>query len=43
MLVDAIKDLYGWTVFPYNWPAPTLVLLTRPLRNLLPRKPAAPA
>jgi hypothetical protein len=44
-LVGAIEDLYGWerTQWPLDWPAPTLVLLTRPLRNLLPRKPTAPA
>jgi hypothetical protein len=42
-LVDAIKDLYGWAMFPYDWPAPTLVLLNQPLRNLLPRKPAGSA
>lgn len=37
MLVDAIKDLYGSPVFPLHWPAPTLVMMPQPLRNLLPR------
>jgi hypothetical protein len=37
MLVDAIKDLYGWDAFPWGWPPPTLVLMSRPFRNLLPR------
>ena len=36
-LVDAIKDLYGWRDFPLDWPAPTLVFMREPLRNLLPR------
>lgn len=39
MLVDAIKDLYGWTDFPLDWPAPILVLMSEPFRNLIPRKP----
>lgn len=38
-LVDAITCAYG--VFPPDWSAPTLVLMARPLRNLLPRKPQA--
>ncbi len=37
MLVDAIKDLYGWTDLPLHWPAPTLVRMTQPLRNTLRR------
>ena len=37
LLVDAIKDLYGSPVFPLHWPAPTLVMMPQPLRNLLPR------
>lgn len=41
MLVDAIKDLYGWQQFPLDWPAPTLVMMPQPLRNLLPRAEAA--
>lgn len=36
-LVDAIKDLYGWGQFPFDWPAPTLVMMRQPIRNLLPR------
>ena len=39
MLVDAVKDLYRWDVFPWDWPAPTLVFMPRPLRNLLRRIP----
>lgn len=38
MLVDAVKNIYGWECFPFDWPAPTLVLLRRPLRNLMPRR-----
>lgn len=37
MLVDAIKDLCGWTDFPLDWPAPILVLMAEPFRNLIPR------
>lgn len=37
MLVGAVKDLYGWDVFPWDWPGPTLVFMPRPLRNLLRR------
>lgn len=37
MLVDAIKDLYGWDAFPLDWPAPILFLQDKPFRNLLPR------
>lgn len=45
MLVDAIRDLYGSPVFPLHWPAPTLVYMPQPLRNLLTRTsgPAAPS
>lgn len=38
MLVYAIRSLYGWTQWPWDWPAPTLVPMTEPLRNLLQRK-----
>ena len=41
MLVDAIKDLYGWQQFPPRWPAPTLVMMPRPLRNILTRAESA--
>lgn len=37
MLVDAVKDLYGWTELPLDWPAPTLVRMAQPFRNLIPR------
>lgn len=37
MLVDAIKDLYGCTDLPLDWPAPTLVRMTQPFRNTLRR------
>lgn len=37
MLVDAIRDLYGWQQFPLDWPAPTLVYMPQPLRNHLTR------
>ena len=39
LLVDAIRDLYGWDRFPLDWPAPTLVLMPQPFRNLLQRGP----
>lgn len=39
MLVDAIRDLYGWDEFPLDWPQPTLVLMPQPFRNLLTRTP----
>jgi hypothetical protein len=39
MLVDAIKDLYEWDAFPLDWPAPTLVRMTQPFRDLLKRAP----
>jgi hypothetical protein len=38
-LADAIKDLYGWRDFPLDWPAPVLVRMAQPLRNLLQRRP----
>lgn len=41
-LVDAIKDLYGWTEpghWPLDWLAPILFLQDKPLRNLLQRTP----
>ena len=41
-LVAAITDLYGWEQFPLDWPAPTLVMMARPLRNLLTRTAASP-
>jgi hypothetical protein len=37
MIVDAIKDLNGWTDFPLDWPGPYVFLQGRPLRNLLHR------
>lgn len=37
-LLYVIRALYGWTQWPLDWPPPTLVLMTQPLRNLLPRK-----
>jgi hypothetical protein len=37
MLVDAIKDLYGWERFPWDWPPPILVRMSRPFRNIIPR------
>lgn len=41
MLVDAIRDLYGWEELPLDWPGPTLALMSQPLRNLLPCVKAA--
>lgn len=34
MLVDAIKELYGWECFPLDWPAPILVLMQRPMSKI---------
>lgn len=36
-LVYAIRAALGWVRWPLDWPAPYLALMSRPLRNLLPR------
>jgi hypothetical protein len=36
-LVYAIRAVFGWVHWPFDWPAPHVVLMSKPLRNLLPR------
>jgi hypothetical protein len=38
-LVYAVRALYGWLDWPLDWPAPTLVRMAQPFRNLLERDP----
>lgn len=41
-LVYAVRALYGWLDWPLDWPAPTLVRMAEPFRNLLTRQQGAP-
>lgn len=41
-VVDAIRAVYGFVHWPFDWPPPHVAFMSRPLRNLIPRvKPTA--